>query len=163
MSRPAKPRPTPSVDANQWAAQAVAAATGLEPPKGLLKAVLKRQGIVSPKVYTKIGFGFREKNPAAVALGRLGGAKGGKARAKSLSAEKRSEIARKAARARWQRAEVAWAKAVKLLKAGLTPEAVEKRLNLRPGSLNRSLSAPTRAKLRAVLERSRGPQVHAPV
>jgi hypothetical protein len=41
------------------------------------------------------------KNPAAVALGRLGGLKGGKARAKSLSAAKRKAIAKKAARARW--------------------------------------------------------------
>lgn len=41
------------------------------------------------------------KNPAAVALGRLGGAKGGAARAAKLTAEQRSEIARKAARARW--------------------------------------------------------------
>ena len=41
------------------------------------------------------------KNPAAVALGRKGGLKGGKARAKSLSADKRSEIAKKAAAARW--------------------------------------------------------------
>ena len=44
-----------------------------------------------------------EKNPAAVALGRLGGLKGGKARAKSLSDKKRSEIARKAAAARWKK------------------------------------------------------------
>jgi hypothetical protein len=42
-----------------------------------------------------------EKNPAAVALGRLGGLKGGKARAESLSAKKRKEIAQKAARERW--------------------------------------------------------------
>lgn len=42
-----------------------------------------------------------EKNPAAVALGRLGGLKGGKARAESLSAKKRKEIAKKAAQARW--------------------------------------------------------------
>ena len=41
------------------------------------------------------------KNPAAVALGRLGGKKGGAARAKKLTAEQRREIARKAARARW--------------------------------------------------------------
>jgi hypothetical protein len=41
------------------------------------------------------------KNPAAVALGRLGGLKGGKARAASLSKKKRSEIAKKAATARW--------------------------------------------------------------
>jgi len=43
------------------------------------------------------------KNPHAVALGRLGGQKGGKARAEKLSARKRSEIAKKAARARWKR------------------------------------------------------------
>jgi hypothetical protein len=42
-----------------------------------------------------------EKNPAAVALGKLGGAKGGKARAAKLSASRRSAIAKKAARARW--------------------------------------------------------------
>lgn len=44
----------------------------------------------------------REKNPAAVALGRLGGKKGGPARAAKLSPERRSEIARKAAKARWE-------------------------------------------------------------
>lgn len=43
-----------------------------------------------------------KKNPAAVALGRLGGLKGGKARAAKLSAKKRREIAKKAAQARWQ-------------------------------------------------------------
>jgi hypothetical protein len=42
-----------------------------------------------------------EKNPAAVALGRLGGLKGGKARADSLTAERRKEIAQKAAEKRW--------------------------------------------------------------
>lgn len=42
-----------------------------------------------------------EKNPAAVALGRLGGLKGGAARAKSLTAKQRKEIAKKAAEKRW--------------------------------------------------------------
>jgi len=42
-----------------------------------------------------------QKNPAAVALGRLGGLKGGKARAAKMTAKERSEAARKAARARW--------------------------------------------------------------
>ena len=46
-----------------------------------------------------------EKNPAAVELGRRGGLKGGPARAAKLSAKKRSQIARKAARARWTRPE----------------------------------------------------------
>lgn len=41
------------------------------------------------------------KNPAAVALGRLGGAKGGKARAESLSPKRRSAIAKAAAKTRW--------------------------------------------------------------
>lgn len=43
-----------------------------------------------------------KKNPHAVALSRLGASKGGKARAEKLSAEKRSEIAKKAALTRWQ-------------------------------------------------------------
>ena len=44
-----------------------------------------------------------EKNPAAVALGRLGGLKGGKARAKKLSSKKKSAIAKKAVKARWSK------------------------------------------------------------
>lgn len=43
-----------------------------------------------------------EKNAAAVALGRLGGIKGGKARAESMTPERRKEIAQKAAVKRWQ-------------------------------------------------------------
>jgi hypothetical protein len=43
------------------------------------------------------------KNPNAVALGRLGGLKGGRARANNLSAKKRKDIARKAATARWSK------------------------------------------------------------
>lgn len=42
-----------------------------------------------------------EKNPAAVALGRLGGLKGGKARAEKLSPRRRKQIAKRAALARW--------------------------------------------------------------
>ena len=44
----------------------------------------------------------RRKNPAAVALGRRGGLKGGKARAAALTAKERSDIAKKAAAARWK-------------------------------------------------------------
>jgi hypothetical protein len=47
--------------------------------------------------------GDRGKNPAAVALGRLGGKKGGIARAKTLSKRRRSEIAKHAAETRWQK------------------------------------------------------------
>ena len=48
--------------------------------------------------------GKPEKNPAAVALGRLGGLKGGKARAMKLSAAKRKAIAKNAAQVRWKKA-----------------------------------------------------------
>jgi hypothetical protein len=43
------------------------------------------------------------KNPAAVALGKLGGSKGGRIRAERLSEEARKSIAKKAARARWDK------------------------------------------------------------
>jgi hypothetical protein len=68
----------PKKDRNQLAASIVALSTGTKPKEEVAK------------------------NPAAVALGRLGGLKGGKARAKSLSAAKRKEIAKKAAISRWQ-------------------------------------------------------------
>jgi hypothetical protein len=45
----------------------------------------------------------KKKNPHAVALGRLGGLKGGPARAKKLSEKQRMEIARKAAETRWRK------------------------------------------------------------
>jgi hypothetical protein len=44
-----------------------------------------------------------KKNPHALALSKLGASKGGKARAKRLSAKKRKEIAKKAAHARWEK------------------------------------------------------------
>ena len=72
-------RSSKTKDVNQIAASILEAATG-EPP------ALTPQG---------------EKNPAAVALGRLGGLKGGKARAEALSPSKRSQIAKKAAATRW--------------------------------------------------------------
>ncbi len=45
----------------------------------------------------------KTKNPHAVAMGKLGGPKGGKARAEKLSAEERSDIAKKGAAARWKK------------------------------------------------------------
>lgn len=69
-----------SSDVNVLASQIVAEATQEEKPTE-----------IPPK----------EKNPAAVALGKLGGLKGGPARAKKLSAKKRKEIAQKAAKTRW--------------------------------------------------------------
>ena len=46
---------------------------------------------------------YKGKNPAAVALGKLGGAKGGAARAAALSPKRRSAIAKVAASARWKK------------------------------------------------------------
>ena len=78
-------------DANSLAARIVAMSTGTEPPK-LMES--NEETTAKPE---------KEKNPAAVALGRLGGLKGGKARAEKLSAKKRAEIARLAASARWKK------------------------------------------------------------
>lgn len=47
------------------------------------------------------GLSLEGKDPAAVALGRRGGLKGGKARAAKLSAQQRKDIATKAALVRW--------------------------------------------------------------
>lgn len=75
--KPKRPR-----DTNQLAAFIVSAATGdIDLPES------KDDG----------------KNPAAVALGKLGGLKGGKARAESLTAKKRKEIASLAAKKRWEK------------------------------------------------------------
>lgn len=60
------------------------------------KSILDQITGAEPIPVTKDG-----KNSAAVALGRLGGLKGGKARAEALTAKKRKEIAKKAAAARW--------------------------------------------------------------
>src|SRR5882724_11176739 len=67
-------------DTNQIAARVVSVSTGQAPPK----------------IHRK-----KRKNPAAVALGKLGGSKGGKARAANLSPEERKAIAKLAAHARW--------------------------------------------------------------
>lgn len=77
--RSSKPK-RPS-DVNQLAANILAQATGEEPAE-------------EPKPDDG-------KDPAAVALGRKGGLRGGAARAKSLSKKRRSDIAKKAAKARW--------------------------------------------------------------
>jgi len=74
--RPKRPR-----DLNQWAKHMVETATGQ---------------VASSHPTPDSG-----KNPAAVALGRRGGLKGGKARAEKLSANEREKIAKKAAEKRW--------------------------------------------------------------
>lgn len=86
-----KPKKLPR-DANSLAARIVAMSTGTEEPNVTGQP---REEAVKP---------VKDKNPAAVALGRLGGLKGGKARAEKLSGEERVEIAKKAAAARWKAA-----------------------------------------------------------
>jgi len=54
-------------------------------------------------MWHELGMAKTKKNAAAVALGRLGGLKGGKARARKLTAEQRAASARKAAVARWSK------------------------------------------------------------
>jgi|SRR5579864_1198559 len=69
-------------------------------PKTVPIEELPDRAATQPEVESALAEG---KNPHAVALGLLGGSKGGKKRAANLSAEQRSEIAKKAARARWGR------------------------------------------------------------
>ena len=68
----------------------------------LLHATEVMQEVVGALYPTQSLAAARGKNPAAVALGRRGGLVGGKARAQSLSKARRSEIARRAAEARWK-------------------------------------------------------------
>jgi hypothetical protein len=56
---------------------------------------------LTPKKVVAFPPKHKEKNPAAVALGKLGGMKGGRARAEKLTAEERKNIAQQAAKARW--------------------------------------------------------------
>lgn len=84
-------------DPNALAAQIVAMTTG-QPVPGDLQSMTGAQTGNPPILEEK-----PEKNPAAVALGRLGGLKGGKARAEKLSAKKRKDIAQKGANEKWRR------------------------------------------------------------
>lgn len=70
---------------------------------GMPKRSSKDPNQIAADILAKIT-GEPEKNPAAVALGRLGGLKGGNARAASLTPAKRAQIAKKAAAARWKKA-----------------------------------------------------------
>jgi hypothetical protein len=82
-----------------WQAQVIENPSDEEPLCPWCYGLTERASIVGTVVPQHIGRG--EKNPLAASLGRLGGLKGGRARAQKLSAKRRSEIASKAARARW--------------------------------------------------------------
>jgi len=85
-----KPKKLPR-DSNSLAARIVALSTGQGEPR--LTTDSNKNTTAKPE---------KEKNPAAVALGRLGGLKGGPARAAKLSESQRSEIGKKAASSRWK-------------------------------------------------------------
>jgi hypothetical protein len=80
----------------EWTGEVVepAHADEIGPPCPACRAPTERVAVVRQVV--------RPPNPHAAALGRLGGMKGGRARAAALSARRRREIAQKAARARWK-------------------------------------------------------------
>jgi len=65
------------------------------------RVVQEATGQIEPKLEETEPKSIEGKNPHAVALGRLGGLKGGKARFQKLTPEQRKDIARKAAHARW--------------------------------------------------------------
>lgn len=88
MHDPSSKKPKRPRDINQLAYEIVQEATGEALPSGRMT----------------LDSAFESaKNPAAVALGRLGGRKGGIARASKLTAERRKEIAKRAAEARWKK------------------------------------------------------------
>jgi hypothetical protein len=79
--------------------EVVEEAEGTDPigaPCGRCRAPTERVGIVARRRSTA------DRNPHAAALGHLGGLKGGPARAAALTPQRRREIARGAARARWK-------------------------------------------------------------
>ena len=85
-----KPVKKPSKDINVAAASIVAQATG-QPSEDVFDQEIIQKAIAEGK------------DPLAVLLGQRGGLKGGKARAKKLSKKQRSDIAKKAAKARWSK------------------------------------------------------------
>lgn len=89
MADRSRKQPNRPRDFNQRAASTVARATGEESDD----PVPETTEVTKPT--------SEERHNAAVALGRLGGKKGGPARAKKMTAEQRSDSARKAAVARW--------------------------------------------------------------
>ena len=73
------------------------------PKRSSKKGILEDINILAVRIVEGAAANPGDKNLAAVVLGRLGGKKGGKARAKKLTPEQRSDIARRAAQARWQK------------------------------------------------------------
>ena len=75
------------------------------PERSSKNEVNEEINILATRIVEGVTTNFEGKNLAAVVLGHLGGKKGGVARAKKLTAKQRSEIAKKAAKARWGQSE----------------------------------------------------------
>jgi DNA-binding CsgD family transcriptional regulator len=133
------PRKSKSLDLYQQTAHELAEVTGQPVPTGLVDAVLNRHNA--------------HKNPAAVALGKLGGAKGGNARAASLSAKERRAIAQKGAATRWDRER----RIADMLARGISAREIEKRFGVKPGTLRAVIQ---RLEAKALRQKSAIP-VHA--
>jgi hypothetical protein len=98
------PEPPPSVTVRRQCLVCDWTETVAEPPDAdVIGPPCSRCHAPTERVEVVRGTPPREPNPHAAALGRLGGLKGGPARAAALRARKRREIARAAARARWSR------------------------------------------------------------
>ena len=113
---PNRSRKKPDPDFNQIARSIVDRATGAEKPAAKPPRPKNKQdaadrdradseGMAQPQAPVAPTKKPVKKNAAAVALGRKGGLKGGKARAAKLTPEQRADSARKAARARWKQAD----------------------------------------------------------
>jgi hypothetical protein len=85
----------------EWEAQLVESGVGEDPLCPWCYGPTERASVVGLVVSEDLRPG--QKNPYAASLGRLGGLKGGPARAEKLTAKQRHDIAQKAARARWGR------------------------------------------------------------
>jgi DNA-binding NarL/FixJ family response regulator len=134
-ANPKKRRKIVAHDINEWATKVVEAATGVTIPKDLVER--ERRLIATEKAAARKAPTAPAKNPAAVALGRLGGLKGGKARAESLGPSARSRIARKAAEARWkQRDEI-----LRLYRKSHTAKEVAEKLGISEESVLRAQKA----------------------
>lgn len=125
-------------DINVWAAKVVEATTGIKVPYDLVEQEIRK--IAEEKAAAGKSDDAHEppKNTAAVALGRLGGLKGGKARAEALSAKERSKIAKAAAKKRWKRDTQIRA----LVKRGKTSSEIAKAVGLPVSVIAKRMAGP---------------------
>lgn len=123
-------------DLNEWAARVVEATTGVRVPHDIVEQEIRK---IAEEKSAGISDDASEppKNAAAVALGRLGGLKGGKARAEALTAKQRSKIAAKAAKMRWETKE----KILRLHSQSVTTNEIASKLGISVETVNKAKQA----------------------